>query len=253
VSRYAINRNTWSPSDKDEYEDLLAEICNETTTTRASVSTSSRDKLIDAINAQRQWALDVSSASRRAGLGKEITRFEDRNRVLVSHNGELLSVPRTQSRKVKVAGEVTYQRELIVVWTWDEIAEKREDVIKASPRIHGEGPAVRPPARAARARTVRCVARPRPPTCSGSTSTSTSAALKPRRPLARGPDPRHKDSASLHALADSSETPTKGTLVDLHLERKDQENKTPVLGHDDGPRLLITPPSAVTTGPTGWC
>lgn len=131
MSRYAINRATWSPRDKDEYEDLLAEICNETNDTSERLDLF-EDKLIDAVNAQRQWALDVARASRRAGLGKEITRFEDRNRALVSFDGQLLSVPRTQSRKVKVAGEVTYQRELIVVWSWDEIAEKREDVIKAS-------------------------------------------------------------------------------------------------------------------------
>jgi hypothetical protein len=131
VSRYAINRNAWSAQEKDEYEDLLADICN------ASNDTSERldlfeDRLTDAVQAHRQWALDVARACRRAGLGKEISRFEDRNRALVSFDGEVLSVPRTQSRKVKVAGEVTYQRELIVVWTWDEISEKRAEVIKAA-------------------------------------------------------------------------------------------------------------------------
>jgi len=131
VSRYAINRSAWSDRDRDEYEDLLAEICNLTNDTSERLDLL-EDKLTDAVQAHRQWALDVSRASRRAGLAKEITRFEDRNRALVSFDGQLLSVPRTQSRKVKVAGEVTYQRELIVVWTWDEIAEKREEVIKSA-------------------------------------------------------------------------------------------------------------------------
>jgi hypothetical protein len=130
MSRYAINRNAWSDVAKDEYESLLADICNETNDTSERLDLF-EDKLTDAVQAHRQWALDVARACRRAGLAKEITRFEDRNRALVSFDGQLLSVPRTQSRKVMVAGEVTYQRELITVWTWDEIAEKRAEVIKA--------------------------------------------------------------------------------------------------------------------------
>ncbi len=131
MTRYAINRNAWSEQARDEYEDLLAEICNATNDTSERLDLF-EDKLTDAVQGHRQWALDVARACRRAGLAKEITRFEDRNRALVSFDGKLLSVPRTQSRKVKVGGEVTYQRELITVWTWDELAEKREEVIKAT-------------------------------------------------------------------------------------------------------------------------
>jgi hypothetical protein len=36
VSRYAINRNSWSDVAKDEYESLLADICNETNDTTCS-------------------------------------------------------------------------------------------------------------------------------------------------------------------------------------------------------------------------
>lgn len=131
MSRYAINRALWSPQEREEYDDLLAEICNTTPDTSERLDIF-EDKLTDAVQAHRQWALDVSRACRRAGLAKEITRFEDRNRALVAFDGQLLSVPRTQSRKVVVAGEVTYQRELITVWTWDQLAEKRTDVIKAA-------------------------------------------------------------------------------------------------------------------------
>lgn len=131
MSRFAINRNAWSAEAKDEYEGLLADICNQTTDTSERLDLF-EDALTGAVQAHRQWALDVSRACRRAGLAKEVTRFEDRNRALVSFDGQLLSVPRTQSRKVMVLGEVTYQRELITVWTWDEIAEKRAEVIKAT-------------------------------------------------------------------------------------------------------------------------
>lgn len=131
MSRYAINRALWSPQEREEYDDLLAEICNTTPDTSERLDIF-EDKLTDAVQAHRQWALDVARSCRRFGLGKEISRFEDRNRALISFDGQLLSVPRTQSRKVVVAGEVTYQRELITVWTWDEIAEKRQEVIKAA-------------------------------------------------------------------------------------------------------------------------
>lgn len=131
MSRYAINRATWSPKERDEYEDLLAEICNESNDTSVRLDLF-EDKLGDAIQAQRQWAFDVARSCRRAGLGKEITRFEDRNRALVSFDGSVLSVPRVQSRRVLVDGEPTYQRELIEVWTWDEIADKRAEAIRSS-------------------------------------------------------------------------------------------------------------------------
>jgi hypothetical protein len=89
-------------------------------------------QLNDAQQAQRGWAYSVSAQCRRFGLGKEISRFQDRNRALVSFDGRLLSMPSVQSRRVEAAGEVTYQRELIVLWTWDELVTKRGEAIRAS-------------------------------------------------------------------------------------------------------------------------
>jgi hypothetical protein len=131
MTKHAINRNAWSPTERDEYEDLLAEVCNASKDTTERLDLIEK-KLSDAIQAHRPWAEDVAKACRRFGLGKEITRFENRNRALVSHDGHLLSVPRVQSRKVTIAGEVTYQRELIEVWTWDQLIAKRAEAIKAS-------------------------------------------------------------------------------------------------------------------------
>jgi hypothetical protein len=127
----AIDRNTWSPQERDEYEDLLAEVCNATTDTRERLDLF-EDKLNDAQQAQRGWAYSVARQCRRFGLGKEISRFQDRNRALVSFDGQLLSMPSVQSRRVETAGEVTYQRELIVLWTWDELRTKRGEAIRAS-------------------------------------------------------------------------------------------------------------------------
>lgn len=127
----AIDRNAWSPQERDEYEELLAEVCNATTDTRERLDLF-EEKLNDAQQAQRGWAYSVSQQCRRFGLGKEISRFQDRNRALVSFDGRLLSMPRVQSRRVEVNGELTYQRELIVLWTWDELRSKRAEAIRSS-------------------------------------------------------------------------------------------------------------------------
>lgn len=127
----AIDRNAWSPEERDEYEELLAEVCNATNDTRDRLDLF-EEKLLDAIQAHRPWALSVSNQCRRFGLGKEISRFQDRNRALVSFDGRLLSMPTVQARRVEVGGEVHFQRELIVLWTWAELREKRREAIRAS-------------------------------------------------------------------------------------------------------------------------
>lgn len=127
----AIDRNAWSPEERDEYEELLAEVVN------ASNDTTERldlleTKLADAQQAHRPWAFSVARQCQRFGLGKEITRFQDRNRALVSFDGRLLSMPSVQSRRVEVDGVATYQRELIVLWTWEELRSKRREAIRSS-------------------------------------------------------------------------------------------------------------------------
>jgi hypothetical protein len=127
----AIDRNAWSPQERDEYEELLAEVCNATNDTRERLDLF-EEKLADAQQAHRPWAFSVARQCQRFGLGKEISRFQDRNRALVSFDGRLLSMPTVQSRRVEVAGEVTFQRELIVLWTWAELRDKRAEAIRAS-------------------------------------------------------------------------------------------------------------------------
>lgn len=131
MSKHAIDRGQWSPEERDEYEDLIAEVVNTTTNTSDRLDLF-EDKLIDAMQAQRPWAIDVARACRRYGLAKEITRFEGRSRTLVSHDGKLMSQPRVQARRVvSASGEQTYQRELIEVWTWEQLAAKRAEVLQA--------------------------------------------------------------------------------------------------------------------------
>jgi hypothetical protein len=131
VSKHAIDRNAWSPEEREEYEALLAEIVEATkdTTDRLDLF---EHKLLDAVQAHRPWASEVERACRRFGMGKEIARFEARNRALVSHDGRVLSLPAVQARKsVSASGEVSFQRELIQLWTWDEITAKRTEALKA--------------------------------------------------------------------------------------------------------------------------
>lgn len=130
MSKHAIDRALWTPEQRDEYEFLLAEVVNATTDTSERLDLFD-DKLVDAIQAHRPWATDVARSCRRAGLAKEISRFEARNRALVSHDGKLLSLPRVQARRVvTAAGEQTFQRELIEVWSWEQIQAKRAEVLQ---------------------------------------------------------------------------------------------------------------------------
>lgn len=132
MSKYAIDRAAWSPEERDEYEALLGEIVAETPDTRERLDLFEH-KLLDAVQAQRPWANEVDRACRRFGMGKEISRFESRNRALVAHDGQVLSLPAVQARKVTTSsGEVTYQRELIEVWTWEELAAKRTEALTSA-------------------------------------------------------------------------------------------------------------------------
>lgn len=132
MSKHAIDRAGWTPDERDEYEALLGEIVAETTDTRERLDLFEH-KLLDAIQAQRPWAGEVERACRRFGMGKEVSRYEARNRALVSHDGRVLSLPAVQARKVTTTeGEVTYQRELIEVWTWQQIEDKRAEALKAA-------------------------------------------------------------------------------------------------------------------------
>lgn len=129
--KHAIDRAAWSPEEREEYEDLLAEIAAQTNDSRERLDVFER-KLLDAIQAHRPWASEVERACRRFGMGKEISRFEARNRALVSHEGRVLSLPAIQSRRIAVAdGTVTYQRELIELWTWQQIEQKRTEALTA--------------------------------------------------------------------------------------------------------------------------
>lgn len=131
MSKHAIDRAGWTPEERDEYEELLGEIVGETSDSRERLDLFEH-KLLDAVQAHRPWASEVERACRRFGMGKEVSRFEDRNRALVSHDGRVLNLPAKQARKVTTTdGEVTYQRELIELWTWDEIAAKRLEALKA--------------------------------------------------------------------------------------------------------------------------
>lgn len=131
MSKHAIDRSTWSAQERDEYESLIAEVVNATTNTTDRLDLFD-GKLLDAIQAHRAWAIDVAKSCRRYGLAKEITRFEARNRTLVSHDGKLLSLPRVQARRVTTAsGELTYQRELIEAWTWEQLRAKRTEALQS--------------------------------------------------------------------------------------------------------------------------
>lgn len=124
-----INRNKWSQDDRDEFDELLADVIAQTrfTSERLDLMESG---IADAIQAGRIWASEVETAAARQGYASEIKRFQDRNRALVSHDGQVLNVPRVQSRVVRTdSGESYHQRELIELWSWQQIEEKRREAL----------------------------------------------------------------------------------------------------------------------------
>lgn len=129
---HVIDRAAWSPEERAEFEALLSAVVI------ASRDSSDRldlmDELItDAIQAHRPWATEVARAARREGFAREIKRHQDRERVSVSYDGRVLSVPAVQARKVvDSSGVVTYQRGLIELWTWEELREKRKEAVHAT-------------------------------------------------------------------------------------------------------------------------
>lgn len=126
-----IDRAAWSPDEQDEFENLLAEVVASSRDTTARLDHFDK-ALTDAIQAQRGWATDVARSCRREGLAREVKRYQDRQRVSVSYDGRVLSVPAVQSRKVVGAeGAVTYQRELIELWTWEQVLDKRSEAIRS--------------------------------------------------------------------------------------------------------------------------
>lgn len=127
-----MNRNAWGAEEKAEYDALIAEVVAATNKTSDRLNLFER-KLDDAVQAHRPWAREVERHCVRNGLAKEIKAYQDRNRALVSHNGEVLNVPKVQSTLVRdeESGEVFYQRELIELWSWDQILDKRAEALRA--------------------------------------------------------------------------------------------------------------------------
>jgi len=127
-----MNRNAWEPEEKAEYDALLAEVVAATNRTPARLDLFER-KLNDAIQAHRPWAREVERHCVRSGLAKEIKAFQDRSRAMVAHNGRVLNLPKVQSTLVRneESGEVFHQRELIELWNWDQIVEKRAEALRA--------------------------------------------------------------------------------------------------------------------------
>lgn len=126
-----INRNTWSWEERREFDEVLERVVASSRNGHERVDLF--DSLLnDALQAHRVWAHDIDRHARRDGLAAEIRRYQDRNRALMSHLGELLNLPRVQARRIRSDdGDVFYQRELIELFSWEQLAEKRTEALKA--------------------------------------------------------------------------------------------------------------------------
>jgi hypothetical protein len=129
--KYAIDRSTWTAEERQEYEQMLAEIVTATPESHERINLAEH-ALNDATQAHRYWARQVERACLRDGLGAEIRRYEDCNRAMVAHDGRVLNLPAKQARRVtNEQGETYFQRELIELWPWSAIEDKRAEAIRA--------------------------------------------------------------------------------------------------------------------------
>lgn len=125
----ATIRGSWGSDERVEYAEMMElVVACKNTTERLNLM----GRLVnDAIQAQRPWARDLERAAVRAGFAKEIKSYQDRNRALVSHDGQLLNLPSVQDRRVTTpTGEIYHQRELIEVFPWKDIEAKRTEAMK---------------------------------------------------------------------------------------------------------------------------
>lgn len=129
---HVIDRAAWSPEERDEFEEMLAVVVASSSDTTDRLDLAER-LLNDAVQAHRPWATEVQRSALREGLAREVKRHQDRERVPVAYDGRVLSLPAVQARRVvSSAGAVSYQRELIELWSWAELHAKRGEAIQAS-------------------------------------------------------------------------------------------------------------------------
>lgn len=123
-------RATWGSDERAEYVALMEAVIAASKNTHDRVDVFER-LLNDAVQAHRPWARDLERLAVRDGLRREIKAHTDRERALVSHDGQVLNLPSVQARRLTApTGEIYYQRELIQKFTWEEIEAKRREAMQ---------------------------------------------------------------------------------------------------------------------------
>ncbi len=129
--RTTLRRNTWTPEERQEYDEVMAKVIAHSKNTAARLDLFEQ-LLADAIQARRIWARDVERSLLRDGLASEIRRYLHREQALVSYRGEVLNMPRIQGVKTRTtSGVVVHQQAMIELCPWDQIIEKRKEALKA--------------------------------------------------------------------------------------------------------------------------
>lgn len=119
------------PEARAEYERLMDEVVNEAETTgdRARLMA---DKIHDAIQAQRSWAMGVQYAAEIDGYAAAVKVYLKRKRVvvLVDDAGRQIEKPRTIGAKRRDgAGKVVDLQLPLEVLTFDQVREKRREYL----------------------------------------------------------------------------------------------------------------------------
>lgn len=126
-----IRKAGWSPDWVEEYTEMMEEVI------AASPDSAERrsaflEKLHDAVQAHRTWALTLDSDVRRRGATDEVAWYAKARvpKRLFAHDGKLLTQDSVAGfRRTRRSGEKWVAQELITIAPWDELKAKRAEQI----------------------------------------------------------------------------------------------------------------------------
>lgn len=123
----------WDDDERVEYDEACSEAWH--VSDRQSDRNDRMVEIItDAVQAQRQWAVDIRDDALRSGLAaklKQWKRKQAKGEVTVAYNGEVLNTARLVGTKHRDdSGDTYHEQTLFDTMPWDELKEKRREDLR---------------------------------------------------------------------------------------------------------------------------
>lgn len=126
-----MNKSSWSPEEREDYEALLDSIVSQHSTTH-SRGVAFVDALHSALSQKLMWARDVQREAELQFGENECKDYVKRNRVAVTYQGKVINKPRAIGvQRVQSSGKAAFEQALFDFFTWDELEAKAAEYLKA--------------------------------------------------------------------------------------------------------------------------